>query len=286
MTSFPFLAQRLFNVPLIIEASKAEVIMAALAERLGVTHLVRSDGGAGSLDAAQFITGDPEPERAFEITREGIGIIPIRGTLVQRCGLHPYSGMTGLDGVRTKFAMALADDDVAGIILDIDSPGGEVSGTFDLADAIYAARGIKPIHAVLTENAFSGAYALASACDRISVPRTGGCGSIGVIALLVDMSKALTAAGITVNVIKFGAHKSDGSPVEPMSDDAREHFQAMVDEVGELFCVTVARNRGLSAAQVRDTEAACFLAAESVALGLADVVAPPDEAYQALAALI
>lgn len=283
MNGFPFLAQRLFNTPLIIHPGKAEVVMAALAERLGITQLVRVDGAAVQL-VAPTLTGDPEPERPYDVTGDGVAIIPIRGTLVQRNGLHPWSGMTGMDGVRTKFALAQGDDDVRAVILDIDSPGGEVPGTFDLTDAIFAARGVKPVHAVLNEGAYSGAYALASACDRVAVPRTGGAGSIGVIALLADLSKALGQAGITVNVIQFGKHKADGNPSLPLSDDARERFQAQVDEIGELFLATVARNRGLPVARVRATEAASFLGAESVSLGLADVVASPDEAYRALVA--
>ena len=282
MTAFPFLAQRLFNTPLIVHPGKAEIIMAALAERLGVTQLTRADGAAVTLSAPS-LSGDPEPERPYDVTGDGIAIIPVRGTLVQRNGLHPWSGMTGLDGVRTKFALALADDDVRAIIFDIDSPGGEVAGTFDLADGIYGARGVKPMHAILNEGAYSGAYALASACDWISVPRTGGAGSIGVIALLVDFSKALTSAGIAVNIIQFGKHKADGNQAVPLSDDARARFQDQVDEIGELFVSTIARNRGLRTAQVRATEAATFLGAEAVSLGLADIVSSPDAAYRALA---
>lgn len=285
MTNFPFLAQRLFNVPLALLPGKAEMVMAALAERLGVTQIVRMDGTALAA-MSPMLAGEREPDRPFEVTADGVAIIPVHGLIVQRNGLHPYCGMTGLDGVRTKFALALEDPGVRAIVLDIDSPGGEVCGTFDLADAIFAARGTKPIHAILTESAYSAAYAIASACDRISVPRTGGTGSIGVIAMLVDMSRALTDVGLTVNIIQFGKHKADGSEVIPLSADARARFQAQVDEVGELFVETVARNRGLLAARVRETEAATFLAAESVRLGLADRVAPPDEAYRALVAAL
>lgn len=281
MTGFPHLAQRLFNVPLAIHPQKAEVIMAALSERLGVTHLVRADGVNVMLSEPEW-DGPAEPDRPYEVTDDGVAIIPVRGTLVQRNGLHPYSGMTGLDGVRTKFAMAVADTDVRAVVLDIDSPGGEVAGTFDLVDAIFAARGTKPVHAVLTECAFSAAYALASAADRITVPRTGGIGSIGVIALLVDLSKALTAGGITVNVIQFGARKADGAEFQPLPKEARARFQAQIDEIGELFVTTVARNRGISAAAVRATEGATFLAAEGVRLGLADAIMAPDQAYREL----
>jgi ClpP class serine protease len=72
----------------------------------------------------------------------GVAVIPICGTLVQKLGsLRPYSGMTGYDGIRQAFLTALADPEVNGICLDIDSPGGEVAGCFDLVDEIYNARG-------------------------------------------------------------------------------------------------------------------------------------------------
>ena len=134
---------------------------------------------------------EPEPARGYEVLG-GVAIIPVEGTLVAKLGmLCPYSGMTGYDGIRVNFLTALADDAVRAIVLDIDSPGGECSGLFDLVDTIVAGRGVKPIRAILTEVAFSAAYAIASAADRISVPRTGGVGSIGVVCMHVDWSRAL-----------------------------------------------------------------------------------------------
>ena len=158
--------------------------------------------------------------------------------------------------------------------------GGEVAGCFDLADEIFACRGRKPIWAILSENAFSAAYAIASAADRITVPRTGGTGSVGVICLHVDFSKALATAGIAVTLITYGARKAEGNEYEPLSDGALERFQADIDRMGELFCETVARNRGLAVAQVRAMEAGTFLGAAGVDNGLADVVAAPDEAFR------
>jgi ClpP class serine protease len=168
-------------------------------------------------------------------------------------------------------------------MLDIDSPGGEVAGCFDLADAIFAVRGEKPVWAVLNECAYSAAYAIASAADHVTVPRTGGCGSIGVIAMLVDMSRALTASGITVNIIQFGARKADGNEFEPLPKEARARFQADIDALGSLFAATVARNRRMRVADVVATQAATYLGANGVTNRLADAVMAPDEAMRALA---
>ncbi|WP_244136273.1 S49 family peptidase [Burkholderia sp. BCC0405] len=282
--NYPHLATRLFNVPLAITPDKIEIVMAALADRFGLTRLMRADGSVllfeGAFDASE--SGEPAIERPYEVI-EGVAVIPVQGTLVAKLGtLHPYSGMTGYDGIRTNLAMALTDDTVRAIALDIDSPGGEVAGCFDLVDAIYAARGIKPIHAILTENAYSAAYALASACDSITVPRTGGTGSIGVIVAHVDFSKALSAAGITVTLIAYGEHKADANDVQPLSDGARERIQQDVNTVGELFVATVARNRNLSPAKVRATQGLTYLGGAGVDMGLADAVMAPDAALFAL----
>ncbi len=285
MSHFPFLAQRVFNTPLMLTEGKAEIIMAALAERLGITHLARTDGSMAAMFAPD-LSGDAEPDRPYDVTPEGAAIIPIRGTLVQRHGLHPFSGMTGYDGIRAKFLDAVGDNSVKGIVLDIDSPGGEVAGVFDLADTIHAARGVKPIWAILNEAAYSAAYCLASAADTITVPRTGGAGSIGVIAMCVDMSAALDKAGIVVNVIAHGKRKADGNETQPLSKEARARFQADIDTIGVLFEETVARNRGIAASAVRDMDASTFLGPAAVKLQLADRVAAPDEAFDAFLQLL
>ncbi|MBC8722125.1 S49 family peptidase [Paraburkholderia sp. 31.1] len=281
VVNYPHLATRLFNVPLAIAPGKIEIIMAALADRFGLARLLRPNGQLLAFDG-DYEAGEPADDRAYEVI-QGIAVIPVQGTLVQKLGtLHPYSGMTGYDGIRANLATALADDSVRAIVLDIDSPGGEVAGCFDLTDAIYGARGIKPLYAILTECAFSAAYALASACDRVIVPRTGGTGSVGVIVAHVDFSKALTDAGLTVTLITYGERKADGSEYRPLSDEAYARIKADVDSVGELFVATVARNRGLTVAQVRDTQAATFLGAGSVDTGFADAVMSPDAAFLAL----
>jgi signal peptide peptidase SppA len=277
----PHLAQRLFNVPLAIQEGKAEIIMAALADRFGVSQMFNGTRPV-SLVPADLDEDDQMGDSAYNVVA-GVAVIPVEGTLVAKLGsLRPYSGMTGYDGLRQNFLTALGDPAVEAIVFDIDSPGGEVAGMLDLADTIYQARGIKPIQAILTESAYSAAYAIASATDRVIVPRTGGTGSIGCICMHVDMTKAMSAAGLTVTLIRYGAHKMEGNPFEGLSADALARKQAEIDTLGEMFVATVARNRGLTAAAVRATDAECFLGQAGVAIGLADEIASPDEAFRAL----
>ncbi|NHB94710.1 serine peptidase [Photorhabdus cinerea] len=251
--------------------------MAALTDRFGITRInAMSDWD----DDGSF--SRPKNDAGYDVV-EGIAVIPIQGTLVQKLGsLRPYSGMTGYDGIRQSFLTALYDPEVNGICLDIDSPGGEVAGCFDLVDEIYSARGTKPIHAILSENAYSAAYALASAADKIHVPRTGGVGSIGVIVIHCDWSQRIKEDGLQVTIITYGDRKAESNPYVPLTEQARGAIQDDVDVMGKLFVSTVARNRGISEKTIRDTQAACFLAVEGVGLGLADEVITPDAAFRKL----
>lgn len=277
-----FLAQRLFNTPLALAPDKAEVIVAALAERFGIARI----NGRDAIDAAAVHNGTefalPGRVRAYDVV-EGVALIPVEGTLVQKLGvMQPYSGMTGYDGIRQMFLSALVDEEVRAIVFDISSPGGEVAGCMDLVDTIRAARGIKPMWSILDECAYSAGYAIASAADRITVPRTGGVGSIGCIAMHVDWSKALSNSGLAVTLVTFGDRKADGAPQLPLSPEARAAYQRQIDLMGEIFVETVARNRNLPAQSVRDQQAALYHGADGVKAGLADAVSAPDAAFSAL----
>jgi len=207
---------------------------------------------------------------------EGVALIPISGALMHEdtwwWDETTYSSIAG------KIGAAVVDSDVLGIALHINSPGGVVSGCFDLADAVYGLRGEKPIWAIVDEAAYSAAYALASSAERIIVPRTGGVGSVGVICMHVDITKMLEEFGVKVTTVQYGAYKSEGYPTTPLTDDARGRMQADVDVLGEMFVEMVARNRGIDASAVRKTEAGCFLGEAGVGIGFADAVMPVDQA--------
>ena len=267
----------LFNAPLAIDPACLAPIVA---DPVLAGELYRAAPGARLVG----LSVDPA-ERPFAFDQAaGVAIIGVRGVLVQRWGWGGGWGVTGYDGIRQGFAAAIADPMVRGIVLDIDSPGGQVSGLFDLVDAMVALRGQKPVHAILSESAYSAAYAIATVADRITVPRTGGSGSVGVIALQIEVSAALEKAGIAVNVIRFGARKAEGNPFEPLGKPARAGLQADIDTLGQLFAATVAANRGrgLTAEAVIGLEAATFLGEAGVGVGLVDAVAAPDAAYQTL----
>lgn len=282
----PFIVQRMFNRPLAITPEKAEIVVAALAERLGIVQLKRLDGSvrrfADETPIFEEHDSEPDPRRGYDLV-SGVAVIQVEGTLVHKNGtLRPSSGMTGYDGIRINLLTALSDPKVRAIAFDIDSPGGECAGCFDLADTIYAARGRKPIWAILSESAYSAAYALACSCERIVVPRTGGTGSIGIIAMHVDMSRALDKAGVTVTLLKYGQKKDDFAETKPLSKEAYARAMADIDTMGGMFDNLVARNRKMDAAKVKSYQAGTFMGQAGVAAKLADAVLAPDEAMREL----
>lgn len=266
----PHITGRVFDTPLMIARAKLETILGVLAPRL------RGEN-------APF--GQPQTLRGYDVTPEGIAVIPVLGTLVRRtAGLEAQSGLTSYASLAEQLAAALQDNSVKAILMDIDSPGGEAGGVFDLAERIYAARKIKPIWAVANEDAFSAAYAIAAATSKIYVPRTGGVGSVGVIAVHLDQSQAEADVGLKYTAIYAGARKNDMSPHEPLSDPARAALQTEVDRVYDLFAQTVSRGRRMPVEAVKATEAGLFFGEDGVAAGLADKIGTFTDALADLTA--
>jgi signal peptide peptidase SppA len=276
ISSMPHLASRIFGTPLLIHPRKLDVILSVLGPRLGV---------AMSDDSQQLIkhlAAQAPPANPTSLT-SNIAVISVSGTLVRRAAaVDAASGLTSYSAISAQLAQAVRDPAVNAILLDIDSPGGEAGGAFDLADQIVAARQIKPIWAVANDDAFSAAYAIASAATRVYVTRTGGVGSVGVIALHVDQSQRDAMNGLRYTAVYAGDRKNDMSPHAPLSTDAAQALQAEVDRLYGLFVSTVAVNRNLSAQNVQDTEAGLYFAQDAIDAGLADVVGTLDDALIAL----
>jgi signal peptide peptidase SppA len=227
--------------------------------------------------------------RGYAVTDGGIAVVPVLGPLVARGDwLTELFGASVYGEVGEAIEAALADPSVRGVVMEIDSPGGEVAGMFDLVDRLGALRQSagKPLWAVASESATSAAYAIASTAERIYVTQTGEVGSIGIIAAHVDQSGADAKAGLAWSFLHAGARKLDGNPHEPLSDPARASIQADVDALyGELVSL-VARNRNLTPEAVRGTEAAIYRGRAGIAMGLADRIGTVETALADMAAAI
>jgi signal peptide peptidase SppA len=189
--------------------------------------------------------------RAVEVV-DGVAILAIEGLLAKRMNLMAaISGGTSTQLLQRDFSLAMSDPEVHSILLVIDSPGGEVSGTQEFCNQIFEARGKKPIVAVCEGMMASAAYWIGSSADEMYISSgTAQVGSIGVVASHADMSKAEANRGVKITEISAGKYKRVTSEHEPLSPEGRAELQDQVDQIYTVFVDDVARNRGVSSEKV------------------------------------
>ncbi len=217
--------------------------------------------------------------------RDGVAIIPVTGPLFRYANLFTeVSGATSLEVLAQDFTTAVDNPDVKAIVLAIDSPGGEVNGTEEMAELIYQARGTKPIVAHVSWMAGSGAYWLASAADEIVAAETTLIGSLGVAIAVVDTSRRDDAAGI--DVIEIVSSQSPLKREDPFTNEGRKRLQATTDQLAQVFMNAVARNRNVTLATVADEygKGAMLIGRLAVKAGLADRISTFEALHAALVA--
>ncbi|TLX65078.1 S49 family peptidase [Stutzerimonas nosocomialis] len=289
MNQFPHIASRVLNTPLLLEPGYARVFFSALASRLGIAELKDAEGPISvgqklRVDARTYnktrVNSWGEEEVLFQVA-DGIALLDIKGTLVHKSGyLKPYSGMTGYDSIINRAAMMLAESDVKGVLMDLHTPGGEVSGCFDTADRLrqMAEQAGKPIWSLCYDMNCSAGMALASAGSRRLITQTGSAGSVGVVMAHASYQDYLKEEGIKVTLIHSGARKVDGNPYEDLPADVLARFQSDTDALRQQFAELVARNLGMTTEAVLATEAACFRGQAAIDIGFADALVNGHEA--------
>jgi len=159
------------------------------------------------------------------------------------------------------------DERVKVVVLDINSPGGRVTGTPELAAAVKKLCVKKYVYAFTADMACSAAYWVASQCDGIYAAPSAQLGSIGVILPLLDSRLKLEKAGITIDVISAGKYKSAGTPCTTLSEEQRELLQNNVNDNWEVFKQAVTRRRNIAAESM---EGQSFTGEKAISLGLVD----------------
>lgn len=214
-----------------------------------------------------------DAEGAYSVDADGVAHVRVEGPLAQRAWSCWMFGGDGYDAIESRVRAALDDPRSRALVIEYDSPGGEVAGCGVCADAIRSAADAsgKPVVSYVGELAASAAYWLASAADAIVTPSSGMLGSIGVIATRVEDTTG-DASGRKVHFITSGARKADGHPTVPLSEEELAATQAKIDALADVFAGAVAERRGMTLAQVRGLEADVFVGAYAVAKGLADRV--------------
>jgi capsid assembly protease len=200
--------------------------------------------------------------------------------------MEDFSGGTSYQAFEAALADAVQDSDIGAIVLDVDSPGGTVSGGIEAADAIYRARAVKPIIAVANTQAASAAYWLASQASELYVTPSGTVGSVGVYMLHEDESGWLEKAGLKMTYVHAGEYKVEGNSYEPLGEAARAEMQAWVDACRTQFIAAVARGRGTSPEAVLDLygKGRLLRAEDARSVGMVDGIATLDDVIARLAA--
>ena len=271
-------------MPLAIHPAK----LAAIREFL----LLQSQGVKFSAGEILERTGGAAAKRDSTVARSpgSVAVLNLFGIIAQRMNMmDDVSGPGGTSTERftAQFRQAAADPNVKAIVLNIDSPGGSVYGVPELAGVIRseAAKGEKPVIAQVNSLAASAAYWLASAASEIVVTPSGEVGSIGVYTVHEDVSKMLTAMGVTPTIVRAGKYKIEDNPWQPLSEDARTYLQGLVDQYYEMFIKDVAAGRSaatrskVTPAMVRAGygQGRVLSAKDAVSEGMADRVASLDE---------
>ena len=215
-----------------------------------------------------------------------MAIIPVHGMLLNRFS-YGFGFVTGYQYIRGLANLAADDEDVELIVYDLNSYGGEAAGCFELCADLAEISARKPTMAMVDSAACSAAYAVASVQRKIVASPSSSVGSIGVIATHIDISGALSQAGVKITLIAEGPQKTAGSPYEPLSAQALADISQRVTERMDMFVAQVVAARGdkgLDEAAIRATESRWYLAQQAVDLKLIDAVQTPSQAVSSFLA--
>jgi len=225
---------------------------------------------------------DTRKQFAASSAGAGIAVLPLYGVITQRGNMVEDisgPGSTSTQKFTSALRQVLADDTVAQILIDIDSPGGSVYGVSELAAEIMKARTQKPVVAVANSLAASAAYWIGCAAGEFYVTPGGEVGSIGVWQAHFDYSKALEDEGVKPTLISAGKFKVEGNPYVPLDLEALSFMQSRVDDYYNAFAKAVAKGRGLTVNDVREGmgEGRVLGADAALAAKMVDGVATFDE---------
>lgn len=225
--------------------------------------------------------GADEPDLPPLYERVGdVGVIKISGSLIPgEAGFLRYFGITGYGDIKAAVLEGIADKGAKSLMVYSDSGGGSVAGVEDAEAFIRSASMVKPMNA-FSEFSASAAYWLTSAAGHITAASTSINGSLGVISVVTEYSKAFEKEGITKTVMRAGRYKALGNPYEPLSEDGKAEIQAKLDDLYQLFMGTVARNRGTTAIIADQVmgQGREFLGKRGLDAGLVDAIGDLEDA--------
>jgi signal peptide peptidase SppA len=255
---------------------------------------------AAGVEAAPEVSAEIEAAQAARAARSGaaanvgggIAVLPLYGIMSQRApmvtSLSGGGGGTSTEAFSAALRAALADDAVSGIIIDINSPGGSVFGTEELAAELLKARSQKPVYGYVNSVCASAAYWVGAQCTQLFSTVGGDIGSIGVFVAHSDESQALAAKGVKTTFVSAGKFKTEGNPAAPLTEEALAHLQSKVDNYYSMFTRAVAKGRGVPIETVRSGygEGRTISAQDALTAGMIDGVCTFDEVVTRMARAI
>lgn len=204
----------------------------------------------------------------------GVAVIPIVGPVVK------YDGPWGVSSLATAatVAQAAADPNIKSILLFMDTPGGMVAGTAELADAVAAAAAVKPVIAQVSDLTASAGVWIASQASKVYANEGALYGSIGVYTTVEDYTGMMDKMGIKVHLVSTGPYKGAGEPGTPITKDMIDQVQTIVDSAHEQFLGAIQTGRKMDIRNVRKlSDGRIFTAKEAAASGLIDKVQGMDQ---------
>lgn len=223
-------------------------------------------------------------EDTINVTMRGdVAVMHVKGPLFRyRSWITQYLGTSSYGELRKDFQKCIDGDYCKAILFVVDSPGGEVNGCAELAEAIYAARGKKPMAVYVSGTGASAAYFLTSAVGTIYCAKTALLGSIGVITTLTDYSKAMTDAG--VKEYQLVSTQSPKKAQDPADAAYRGRVQQRIDDLASVFVQSVGTYRGVSTATVLKQygQGDALVGQSAVDAGLADGISDVESVIASL----
>lgn len=227
-------------------------------------------------EMGRYAQRDPDAQSLSSVEVKGdVAIVNVHGPMTKEDSVATsVFGGTSSKNARLALEQLARDDDVSAILLHIDSPGGTVAGTGDLADAVFKARQQKPVFAFIEDLGASAAFFVGSQATRVFANRHAQVGSIGVFAQVFDMSELFDEVGVKALIVKSAEHKGDFAMGTEVTEEQVEELQREINDMHALFVQTVARGRDMTEEEVEElADGRVHIASDAKELGLIDEVA-------------
>ena len=263
-----------FSTPWAIIPEKFDELCEIIEMRHDGVDLTRAE-----IEARIRRDGQPQPIPSSG----GTAVANVFGVLAPRMNMMTeISGGTSMEQLGQFIDQAVADSSIDRILLNIDSPGGNVALMQETADKIVEAGKTKPVIGIANAVAGSAAYKLLVAATEVIMTPSGQVGSVGVLAAHRDTTAAEEKLGVNVQVFRVPENKAEGAFGKPLSESAIEHRMNLISSYYETFSSFVADRRGVPLRMVQSEFGRVFTADTALQMGMVDRVASLDTVLREL----